>query len=101
MIYFLMAGRATPEKLMTYKLALQLYKTYNIAVPSIDWMNINFNSINNFRQTKFAINKTNNLKVGMNVLSNRLWCLNGIIDLNWLNSSFETFKIKCKQWILS
>ena len=74
---FSMAGRATPDKLMTYKLALQLYKTYNNAIPSIDCMNINFNGINTSRQTKFAIKKTNNLKVGMNVLSHRLWCLNG------------------------
>ena len=59
----------------------------------MDWVNIYLNIINTSRQTKFAINKINNLKVGMNILSNRFWHLNGKLGLNWLNLSFETIKI--------
>ena len=40
-----MAGRATPDKMMSYKLALQLYRTFNDQTPTQDWLNINFNAI--------------------------------------------------------
>ena len=62
---------------------------------------LNNNIIKTSRQTTFATRKTNRLKVGMNILSNRLWHLNGRIKLGWLNSSFEIFKIKCKLYFLS
>ena len=37
-----MVGRATPDKIFDYKLALQLYKAVNNNVPTPDWIN-NFN----------------------------------------------------------
>ena len=92
-----MAGRATPSKLPDYKLSLQLYKTFNYWIPTRDWIELNFNNIQTTRQGCFMTNKTNRLKIGMNILSNRLWYLNGKIDLNWLNMSFQTYKIKCKK----
>ena len=33
-----MAGRATPNKIMSYKLALQLYRTFNDQTPMQDWL---------------------------------------------------------------
>ena len=63
-----MAGRSTPDKLMSFKLALQLYRTFNYKCPTNDWLSINFNSVLTSRQNKFSINKTNRLKVGMNIL---------------------------------
>ena len=67
------AGRARPEEICNYKLTLQLYKTFNNQIPLIDWVNINLNNILKSRTTTFSNNKTNQLKVGMNVLSNQLW----------------------------
>ena len=52
------------------------------------------------RQNKFSINMTNSKKVGMNALSNRLWSLNGKIDTDWLNLSFDTFKVNYKKLLL-
>ena len=95
-----MAGRSTPDKLMFYKLALQLYRTFNYKCPTNDWLSINFNSVLTSRQNKFSINKTNRLKVGMNILSNRFNTLNGKIDLNWLNLGLDTYKINCKKLFL-
>ena len=95
-----LSGRAAHEKMRTYKLALQLYKTFNNRVPSADWIRININIINTSRKTKFSINKTNRLKIGMNVLSNRFWHLNGMLDLKWFNLSFNSFKINCKRLLL-
>ena len=86
-------GRSTPDRMIDYKLALQLYKTLNYREPSNNWIRINLNIINTTRQIKFSINKNNRLKVGMNVLSNRFWNLNGKIEMEWFNLSFGTFKI--------
>ena len=46
-----MVGRATPDKIFGYKLALQLYKVVNNNVLTPDWININFNDIHTSRQT--------------------------------------------------
>ena len=91
-----MAGRATPDKIMSYKLALQLYRTFNDESPTQDWININFNLNTSSRQDRFSINKTNKLKIGMNIISNRFNCLNGKIDLRLLNSSYQSYKVHCK-----
>ena len=95
-----MTGRSRPQEIMNYKLALQLYKTINNQTPSRDWVNLNFKTILTSRTTTFSINKSNQRRVGMNILSNRFWYLNGKIKLDWMNLSFNTFKIKCKKLLL-
>ena len=82
-------------------LPLKLYRTFNDRTPTQDWLNTNENIILGLRQTKFSINKSCRLKVGMNALSNRFNYLNEKIDLNWLNLSYKSFKIKCKRLFLS
>ena len=95
-----MSGRATPNRLARYKLALQLYKTISNQCPTQDWISINLNNINTTRQKTFAINSTNRLRVGNNALSNRLNTINGKVDLNWLSLSLESYKIRCKKLFL-
>ena len=95
-----MAGRAIPEQMLSYKLALQLYRTFNEGTPTQDWININWNLHTSSRQTKFSVNKTNTYKIGMNIFSNRLNYLNGKIDLNLLNLSYQSYKVKCKKIFL-
>ena len=95
-----MNKRATPESMMQYKLAIQLFKLYNSNDHSLEWIDLNLNQVLTSRQTKFTILKTNNIKVGLNKLTNRLAILNGKIPLDWLNVSIDTFKIKCKKLML-
>ena len=95
-----MAGCATPNQMMNYKLALQLYKAFNYRCPTMDWVSFNFNQFMGTRQKKFSINMTSSKKVGMNALSNQLWYLNGKINTNWLSLSFDTFKVNCKILLL-
>ena len=90
-----MCGRATPDQMEEYKLSLQLYKTFNFRIPTQDWIQLNVNCVNTSRQTKFKIKKSNRLKIGWNVLSNRFWHLNGKIEMSWPNLSFESYKLKC------
>ena len=95
-----MAKRATPEKLMLYKLSLQLFKIFNYSIPVTEWDLLNQNIIFTSRQTKFKTTKRNRLRLGMNTMSNRLWILNDKIPLDWLNLSLETFKIKMKSMFI-
>ena len=94
------SGRATPDQLRDYKLSLQLYKTFNNATPTQTWIDLNESSVHTTRQTKFIISNENRLKVGWNILSHRFWNVNGKIDLDWLNLSVNSYKIKCKKIFL-
>ena len=96
-----MAGCATPVKFRDYKTALQLYKTIDLQMPNTDWINLNLNAVNKPRQTAFITNKEKRLKVGMNAFSNRAWFLNGKIKLEWLNLPYNSYKIKCKHFLLN
>ena len=93
--------RATPMNFAKYRLSIQLHKIYNGNNDDENWndMNVqqNFNSRNEF----FHINDVFNVKVGKNILCNRLTCLNGLIKLNWLNLSLTAFKLKAKSIFLA
>ena len=95
-----MARRAIPDQLLKYKLALQLYKTFNLQVPTPDWINANKNSIYTLRQKHCITHKSNRLKIGMNMVSNRFFSLNGKIELDWFNLTYSSFKVKCKKVFL-
>ena len=96
-----MNNRALPESVMTYKMALQLYRLYNANDMSLDWNSLNFIQILTTRQTVFIISKTNKTKVGLNTLANRFSILKGHIPLTWLNASLDTFKINCNKLFLT
>ena len=96
-----MAGRATPMQLRDYKISLQLYKTMDVQLAETDWINLNLNAVITSRQTKFITNKANRVRVGMNAFSNRAWHINGKINLDWLNLSYNSYKVKCKKLFLS
>ena len=88
--------QATPDKMQKYKLAICLHKLYNIEFIQIEFYLLNNNQVMTSRQTNFITLKTNRTRVGLNSLANRLHAINGIIPLDWLNLSIETFKVRCK-----
>ena len=96
-----MCNRATPIQVMRYKLALCLHKLYNSDYNSIEFLSLNFKQVITGRQTKFKCFKDNNTKVGLNTLSNRLYVLNDLIPLDWLNMSKDTYKVHCKRLFLN
>ena len=93
--------RATPSMFNDYKCALQLFKLFNDNYPQNEWLHLNFNIINTPRQMFFEIHQTNHLRIGKNALCNKLHQLNGKVPLEWLNLSFENYKVKCKQKFLN
>ena len=96
-----MAKRATPSMFTNYKLALMLHNLYNSDLMSDEWIHLNLNQVFTSRQTMFHINKNNNLNVGMNALSNRLHLINDKIPLEWMNKSYNSFKMSCKNYFLT
>ena len=93
--------RATPIKMSMYKLAIQLFKLYNSENQTPDWIDLNIQQNFNGRSTKFLVSNCAKYKIGMNLLVNRFSALNNTIELNWLNLSLNSFKIKCKAMILT
>ena len=73
-----------------------MYKVYNCHIVNEDWNDLNSQQHFNSRQNCVQINDYSNIRVGKNILMNRLRILNNEIDYSWLNLSFESYKIKCK-----
>ena len=95
-----MAKRGTPEQMSNYKHALQLYKLHNFENMTEDWISLNFQQNFNGRNEKIQFFNISNYKVGRNLMVNRFKILNNKIDYSWLNDSYNTFKVKCKQLLL-
>ena len=91
------SNRATPEQMSKYKLALALYRTFNNQLPVNEWLHLNNQIVTMTRQTSFSTRKINNYRIGLNILVNRFHELNGEVPCDWLNLSFNSFKIKMKE----
>ena len=84
-----------------YRLAIQLYKIYNGGNENEDWMDLNVQQNFNARTDTFQITDYSNVKVGKNILCNRLTVLNRQIKLEWLNLSLISFKLKAKSLFMT
>ena len=84
-----------------YRLSIQLHKIYNGTSMNEDWIDMNYQQNFNTRNRKFHITDNSRLKIGINIMSNRLKVLNDKIDLDWLNLSLNSYKLKMKEIFLS
>ena len=82
--------------MLKHKLSLQIYKLYNSEKMTEDWIDLNNQQNFNARVNKLLVSNNSNYKIGKNLLVNRFTTLNNQIELNWLNLSFDSYKIKCK-----
>ena len=64
----------------------RLYKLYNSPNHSKDWRDLANQIVITRLQTGVRIFKSNNYKIGMNILSNWFFALNNLIELNDLDS---------------
>ena len=92
--------RAQPSQIQHYKLALLLFKIYRDQIPSREWLALNHEQLFTSRQKNCIITTTSSYKVGFNIPMRRLTAINNKIDLNWLNMSFESYKVNCKKLFL-
>ena len=89
-----MSDRATPEMFTLYKNSLLLHKLYNKNTVEIEWISLNLQHQFSVRGDMFKVTKTNKRKVGNNIMVNRMSTLNDKIPLDWLNLSYNSYKIK-------
>ena len=95
-----MADRALPEKMCLYRHAMIMYKLFNNMLCENEFIEMNFQLCDNARSRKITFIKNQRFNVGKNILLNRLYDLNNMIEKDWLNLSLETYKIKCKALFL-
>ncbi len=88
------------SKFCIYRHCLLLHKVFNDSIPRNDWLNLNFQIITTSRQTTFEVQNRSTYKVGNNILSNRLACMNKKIPLNMLNLDIGPYKVNCKNMFL-
>ena len=88
--------RATPVEFCNYKHALLLYSLIHKEIPIEDWVDLNFQQILGSRSKNFNFVRTKNYRVGGNLICNRLSTINGKLDLDLINESYDSFKVKCK-----
>ena len=87
-----MNKRATPDQICLCKHSIQLYKLYNSNQQTVDWIHLNYQQNFNARVNKFLISNTGVYKVGKNIMTNRLKCINNKIELGLLNLSLNNKK---------
>ena len=61
-------GRATPIKMMRYRLAIQLYKVYNAKMINDDWIDLNFQQNFNGRNNHVQINDVSKSRIRRNTV---------------------------------
>ena len=94
-------ARATHVQMMNYKHSLLLYKLYNDTKQTDDWNKLNWNQSFNSRSTKVRLFDVSSKKIGRNLLSNRLTLFNNQIEYDWLNKSWNSYKLICKNLFLN
>ena len=93
--------RATPTNVMKYRQSIQLFKIFNSDDQNDDWVDINFQQNFNARNDFIQLYDFSRLKVGKNLMINRLSTLNGQIKFDWLNLGLNSFKIKMKELFMT
>ena len=91
----------TVYEFTVYKFNVYLYKIYNSDTMNDDWLDLNFQQNFNHRNNFVNFFDTSRMGIGKNSIVNKLNCLNGKIDYDWLNQSLNSFKLKCKLKFLS
>ena len=75
--------RATPEKFTLYKHALVLFKLYNDNTVEDKRISLNLQHQFSIRGNVFKVTKKNKLRVGNNIMINRMSLLNNVFSCNY------------------
>ena len=86
---------------MKYKLSIQLYKLYNNETQNDDWIDLHFQQNFNERNHRVQIIDSSKIRVGKNILTNKLSVITNQIEYDSLNMSYLTFKLQSKELFLN
>ena len=95
-----LVGRATPSQYCKYSHAIAMYNVFKHECPSNVWLNAQFNFSFHERKNQILFTSNNSTKVGYNSLSNRFNTVSHCLSFDWLSSSLEVMKVKCKRIFL-
>ena len=95
-----LARRSIPADVCLYRHAIMAYKLMKCELCEDEFVQLNFQFVDNAQQTKLNFIKNQRFDVGKNILLNRLYVLNRKIGKTRLNLSLESLKIKCKKLFL-
>ena len=65
------------------------------------WMSLNFQQTFNKRCESISIINASMTRIGQNQLMNRMYVLNGKVKHDWMNLTYDVYKIKCKAILLN
>jgi hypothetical protein len=97
-VFHKITNRATPNRVGVYTIALQIFKTFNLILPDMEWMHSNRNQIHTLTQTQLHVLRNNNYKVGISCLINKFPTLNDKIPSNGLTSLCFLSKLSVKNF---
>ena len=92
-----MLSRFNPKQMSIYVSLLNLYRCFNNRIPETIWIDLQFKFLPLTRTNKFLIPPTNKLRVGTNLLSNRLSYASTLITNDDLNREYISFKLLVKR----
>jgi hypothetical protein len=92
--------KSTPDQYLLYKIALLLHRVFNSTVQGKDWIDFKNQIICTGRLTTFDIHKSGNFKIGNNILSNIFTCITRLIQHDFLNLNYPSFKYKMRNIFL-
>ena len=95
-----LAKRGLPENVCQYKHAIMIYKLMKNELCEDEFVQLNFQLVNNARSPKLTFIKRQNYEVGKNIILNRMYVLNNKIYKSWLSLFIDTFKVKYKDLFL-
>ena len=65
------------------------------------WLHLNFQQMFNNRTDTILIADKSKNRIGKNIIINRLSVLNVKVKLDWMNLSYDAYKLKCQNLFLS
>ena len=94
--------KCTPTQVMSYQMALNLHRTLNFEAHELTFETITIldQIICTRRQSRFQIIRNCNNKIGCNTTANKLYHMNNLLELKWLNLTFLQFKRLAKSLFL-
>ena len=93
----IMFKRFTPTQMMHYISLVNLYRCFNNEIPETIWIELQCNALVETRANRFYFPPKNNLRVGLNILTNRLSFASLQINNDDLKLSYIAFKLLSKK----
>ena len=87
--------------MQNYISLLNIYRCIKNNVPETTWVELQFNSLPLTRANKTLFPPKNRLRVGMNILSNRLSFASTLIRNEDLNKEYGAFKVMAKNIVIN